>query len=212
MKAYFGFCLTLFIFMNNISYGQSYECDNNYGDCGTPNQSGGGGGGGGSVLIANTDLGDTYQNADDFDDDGVEDTSDNCMRLSNPYQLDHDGDGVGDACDNCIYIHNTLQKDNDYDGFGDVCDDDDDDDGLEDFEDLCPKQWGDSCNEDFDEQLQEWPDYNYEESVETKVKEKRKIFNRPESCDSSSKTSNTLLFLLTILAVLSIIILSKNKK
>ena len=47
-----------------------FECDNNFGACGTPEMSGGGGGGGGgSVLIAFTDLGDTYQNADDFDDD-----------------------------------------------------------------------------------------------------------------------------------------------
>ena len=60
-------CLILSLITFNKSYGQTYECDNNYGDCGTPNQSGGGGGGGGSVLIANTDLGDTYQNADDFD-------------------------------------------------------------------------------------------------------------------------------------------------
>ena len=37
-----------------------FECDNNFGDCGTPNMSGGGGGGGGgAVLINHTDLGDT---------------------------------------------------------------------------------------------------------------------------------------------------------
>ena len=49
-----------------------FECDNNFGQCGTPNMSGGGGGGGGgAVLIANTDLGDTYQHADDFDEDWV---------------------------------------------------------------------------------------------------------------------------------------------
>ena len=37
------------------------ECDNNYGECGTPEMSGGGNaGGGGSILIANSDLGDTY--------------------------------------------------------------------------------------------------------------------------------------------------------
>ena len=35
---------------------------------------GGGGGGGGAILINNTDLGDTYQRADDFDDDGIETT------------------------------------------------------------------------------------------------------------------------------------------
>src|SRR5438128_1311873 len=73
-----------------------YECDDNFGQCGTPDQSGGGGGGGGggSILINNTDLGDTYQNADDYDDDGVEDPYDNCPRVSNANQGDSDGDGV----------------------------------------------------------------------------------------------------------------------
>jgi len=212
MKTYFGLCLTLFIFMNNISYGQSYECDNNYGDCGTPNQSGGGGGGGGSVLIANTDLGDTYQNADDFDDDGVEDTSDNCMRLSNPDQFDRDGDNIGDACDNCLDDYNIKQKDYDGDGFGDVCDDDDDNDGLEDFEDSCPKQWGNSCEEIFIESHHEYPEYTYTQNTRFEEAEKSIIYNRSEGCDSSSKTNNTFLFLLTILVVLSIILLSKNKK
>ena len=211
MKSYFNLCLILILSSYNISYSQSYECDNNYGDCGTPNQSGGGGGGG-SVLISNTDLGDTYQNADDFDDDGVEDPSDNCMRLSNPDQFDRDGDGIGDACDNCLYIHNALQKDYDYDGFGDVCDDDDDDDGLEDFEDSCPKQWGNSCNEVFNDQLQELPEYTHHQNTSFEESEKSILENRPESCDSLSKTNNTFLFLLTILIVLSIILLSKKKK
>ena len=59
----------LVLLYSNISYSQNFECDNNFGDCGTPEQSGGGGGGGGSVLVTNTDLGDTYQHADDYDDD-----------------------------------------------------------------------------------------------------------------------------------------------
>ena len=76
-----------------------YECDNEFGACGTPKQSGGGGGGGGggSILIANTDLGDTYQFADDYDDDGWEDSFDNCPRHLNVEQADTDGDGLGDA-------------------------------------------------------------------------------------------------------------------
>jgi hypothetical protein len=138
--------LLLLLVQFNTSYSQSYECDNNYGDCGTPNQSGGGGGGG-SVLIANTDLGDTYQNADDFDDDGVEDPNDNCLRDQNPMQIDQDGDGIGDMCDNCLYDFNPEQKDFDGDGFGNICDDDDDDDGIEDWEDECPNQWGNRCFE-----------------------------------------------------------------
>ena len=127
--------------MTSISYGQSFECDNNFGDCGTPQQSGGGGGGGGSVLIANTDLGDTYQNADDYDDDGVEDSSDNCMRIQNPSQSDRDGDGSGDACDNCLTIWND-QHDLDGDNLGDWCDDDIDGDGIENHIDDCPLHWG----------------------------------------------------------------------
>jgi MYXO-CTERM domain-containing protein len=115
-----------------------FECDNNFGECGTPNMSGGGGGGGGSVLIANTDLGDTYQNADDFDDDGHEDPTDNCPRVRNREQIDSDGDGVGDACDNCLGVANGPQHDLDGDGVGDLCDEDRDGDGLGDGVDNCP--------------------------------------------------------------------------
>ena len=84
------------------------ECSG--GACGTPAKSGGspcvdgvcnGGCGGGSILIANTDLGDTYQYADDADDDGWEDNTDNCARVANADQQDSDGDTVGDACDLC---------------------------------------------------------------------------------------------------------------
>ena len=151
MKLYFGLCLFIFIFMNNISYSQTFECDNNYGDCGTPQQSGGGGGGGGSILIANTDLGDTYQHADDFDDDGVEDPSDNCIRYSNPDQNDRDGDGFGDACDNCLSVYNPLQENVDGDSYGDFCDDDIDNDQLLNNVDDCPYHWGnDSCLYSYD--------------------------------------------------------------
>jgi MYXO-CTERM domain-containing protein len=114
-----------------------YECDNNFGDCGTPEQSGGGGGGGGSVLVNNTDLGDTYQFADDYDDDGVEDGTDNCPRVSNIEQADGDGDEVGDACDNCLGAANPDQSDIDGNGEGDVCDDDRDGDGVADASDNC---------------------------------------------------------------------------
>lgn len=145
MKLLINVCFVFILFIGNISYGQSYECDNNFGDCGTPSQSGGEGGGG-AVLIANTDLGDTYQNADDYDDDGVEDPADNCLRVSNPDQFDRDSDGSGDMCDNCLNIFNPHQDNIDGDSYGDYCDDDIDNDGLLNKEDECPYHWGiDSC-------------------------------------------------------------------
>ena len=142
MKFYFALCLTLFVFMNNISWGQSYECDNNFEQCGTPEQSGGGGGGKGSVLISNTDLGDSYQHADDYDDDGIEDPSDNCVRQPNPQQYDRDGDGRGDMCDNCLYDWNPEQENRDGDSFGDACDEDIDNDQILNSADECPFHWG----------------------------------------------------------------------
>ena len=144
MKTYFGSCLILFIFMNNISYGQNYECDNNFEQCGTPEQSGGGGGGKGSILISNTDLGDSYQHADDYDDDGIEDPNDNCVRYPNPQQYDRDGDGRGDMCDNCLYFWNPEQENIDGDDLGDVCDDDIDNDQILNNNDECPYHWGNS--------------------------------------------------------------------
>ena len=144
-----------------------FECDNNHGACGTPNMSGGGGGGGGgAVLIANTDLGDTYQHADDFDDDGIEDPQDNCPRIRNVDQLDQDGDGFGDMCDNCLAVNNPLQLNKDSDSFGDLCDLDIDGDEVDNNIDNCPEIHnllvngkqpdldndgiGDACDDDID--------------------------------------------------------------
>ncbi|MBW2732234.1 MAG: thrombospondin type 3 repeat-containing protein [Deltaproteobacteria bacterium] len=110
------------------------------GACGTPDTSGGGGGcgcGGGSVLVANTDLGDTYQYADDYDNDGWEDDVDNCAFVTNQGQEDGDGDGIGDSCDNCPGAFNAEQIDSDGDSQGDACDADDDNDGLDDADDNC---------------------------------------------------------------------------
>ena len=138
------------------------ECDNNYGECGTPEMSGGGQGGGGAILISNTDLGDTYQTADDYDDDGVEDSYDNCPRVRNSEQFDSDGDGVGDLCDNCRDTNNQNQWDLEGDGIGDLCDPDMDDDGIENVVDNCPRVFntgqsdvdndgeGDPCDRDID--------------------------------------------------------------
>jgi choice-of-anchor C domain-containing protein len=70
----------------------------------------------------------------DDDGDGVDDSVDNCLELSNPVQEDADLDGQGDACDpdddddgvvdeadNCILVANPLQEDSDGDGVGDAC-------------------------------------------------------------------------------------------
>lgn len=113
-----------------------FECDNTFGPCGTPEQSGGGGNGGRSVLVQATDLGDTYQNADDYDGDGIEDNADNCMRIENAFQLDSDGDGVGDMCDNCIHDFNPNQENSNESYSGDACDPPEEYDPIV-FEDPC---------------------------------------------------------------------------
>jgi hypothetical protein len=126
----------------NLSFAQSGndggECSG--GLCGAPNMTGGGGCGcgGGSILIAMTDVGDTYQYADDYDSDGFEDDFDNCPFAANFDQADSDGDGVGDTCDSCLSAANANQLDSDADGAGDACDADDDNDGFEDAFDVCP--------------------------------------------------------------------------
>ncbi len=132
--------------------------------CGTPNETGGGGCGcgGGAILINNTDIGQTYQFADDYDNDGWEDDFDNCAFVPNSDQLDSDGDGVGDACDTCLSAANATQLDTDGDGVGDACDADSDGDGILNADDVClliadPQQnnndgdaFGDACDDDDD--------------------------------------------------------------
>ncbi|HSA20914.1 MAG TPA: thrombospondin type 3 repeat-containing protein [Myxococcota bacterium] len=131
--------------------------------CGTPDESGGGCGCGcGSILIANTDLGDTYQYADDYDEDGYEDDFDNCPFSANRDQVDGDGDGIGTACDNCPQDANDTQLDTDGNMLGDACDPDIDGDAIDNALDNClqvknPAQLnvdgdalGDSCDPDID--------------------------------------------------------------
>jgi MYXO-CTERM domain-containing protein len=109
-----------------------------------------------------TDLGDTYQYADDYDDDGYEDDFDNCPFASNYGQEDSDGDGLGDGCDNCQRFANDTQLDIDGDGLGDACDDDIDGDNLLNVNDTCANvanpiqtdtdgdSLGDACDPDMD--------------------------------------------------------------
>jgi len=95
-----------------------------------------------------------YVDPDDFDNDGVPNSSDRCWRtnfgetvnwygctyeqddidndrISNFHDFDDDGDGVNDADDNCIQQHNPAQDDTDGDGVGDVCLDADNDGVLD---------------------------------------------------------------------------------
>lgn len=101
-------------------------------------------------------------NIDDQDNDGVEDSIDNCPSQANSSQLDSDGDSVGDACDlcpndssdqctgdldgdgiydsldNCPDSKNADQTDSDGDSIGDACD-------------ICPEDATDSCKDDADD-------------------------------------------------------------
>ena len=166
-KVLVAFVAAAFFPLTGFAQDAPFECDNNFGACGSPNQSGGGGGGGGgAVLINNSDLGDTYQRSDDFDDDGIEDNFDNCPRHRNAEQFDSDNDGVGDLCDNCGNLENPNQFDLDGDGIGNECDADRDGDAIDDVEDNCidvpnpvegDKQLdldgdgiGDACDDDID--------------------------------------------------------------
>lgn len=58
----------------------------------------------------------------DKDQDGIPDSSDNCLSVVNLDQLNSDTDLLGDACDNCPNVSNNDQVDSDGDGVGDVCD------------------------------------------------------------------------------------------
>ncbi|MFC1475610.1 SBBP repeat-containing protein [Candidatus Zixiibacteriota bacterium] len=57
----------------------------------------------------------------DYDDDGIENTLDNCWMIANPKQDDNDLDGVGDSCDNCRELYNPDQADINNNGIGDSC-------------------------------------------------------------------------------------------
>jgi hypothetical protein len=74
---------------------------------------------------------------EDFDADGVPDTTDDCPLVADPDQADIDGDGSGDACDNCPLVSNPDQRDLDRDLIGDACDGDRDGDGVVNAVDAC---------------------------------------------------------------------------
>jgi hypothetical protein len=66
------------------------------------------------------------------------------------FAVDEDADNIGSG-DNCPDVYNPTQSDYDLDLQGDACDSDDDNDGVQDFSDLCPlglKAWtSDSLND-----------------------------------------------------------------
>jgi hypothetical protein len=93
--------------------------------------------------------------APDADEDGVEDSVDNCVATANPYQVDSDGDSVGDACDIC-----PLDENNDADGDG-ICGEVDNCPAVAnaDQSDVDSDGFGDACNTGFDNDGDEWANH-----------------------------------------------------
>lgn len=83
----------------------------------------------GSVHLAGAEPGACSVPQTDMDNDLVGDQCDN--------NDDIDDDGHQNSQDNCPYIPNSNQADHDHDGQGDACDSDDDNDGVPDDRDNC---------------------------------------------------------------------------
>jgi MYXO-CTERM domain-containing protein len=126
--------------------GPPFGCDEEQGECDTPES------------VSGELGGEGYQSPYDWDDDGIDDGEDNCPFEANITQSDLDEDGAGDPCDNCPNHSNTYQVDSDLDGIGDHCDNDLDGDGVLNINDDCylfdgedPTDSYDPLQEDLDE-------------------------------------------------------------
>lgn len=133
-----------------------------------------------SILIVSGCNKLSNDNTDD-DNDGIENSIDNCVEIYNPDQIDTDGDGIGDECDsdnydgplgdpdedgvynkddNCPDVYNPDQADEDNDDIGNLCDPDWidpngdlDGDGILNGVDSCPNDYniGDSDGDGIDD-------------------------------------------------------------
>ncbi len=102
------------------------------------------------------------ENPTDYDEDGVDNDTDNCIFAPNPSQLNFDSDSEGDACDldddndgtpdvDDAFPYNAAEDtDTDNDGIGNNADFDDDDDGVPDGSDAFPLDPAESLDTDND--------------------------------------------------------------
>ena len=61
------------------------------------------------------ECGDLCLGCTDCDEDGAQDSEDNCPGLYNPTQEDSDGDGLGDECDDCHNLSGDVNDDLSFD-------------------------------------------------------------------------------------------------
>ncbi|MBT6776108.1 MAG: hypothetical protein HOA89_05250 [Euryarchaeota archaeon] len=112
-------------------------------------------------LLSNLMVG-CIMEGPDSDLDGVEDSIDNCVDVSNTNQLNHDGDDFGNLCDDdddndsildvndSHPFDSTESSDLDGDGIGDNSDNDIDGDGTDNLEDAYPLDPSEQRDTDLD--------------------------------------------------------------